>query len=79
MGEIKKAHREGRLVEVFGAGTACVVQPVGSIVTSGGGRMEVPMSNEGEGEESTLWGQLRKELVDIQYGQKPHDWSVPFE
>lgn len=28
-GEFKKALNEGRVVEVFGAGTACVVQPVG--------------------------------------------------
>lgn len=32
MGEVKKALSEKRLFEMFGAGTACVVSPVGKIL-----------------------------------------------
>lgn len=31
-----QAHQEGRLLEVFGSGTACIVQPVGSLVRVNG-------------------------------------------
>lgn len=30
--EVRRASQEGRLLEVFGSGTACIVQPVGTLV-----------------------------------------------
>jgi hypothetical protein len=39
VGEIVSAHERGALLEVFGTGTACVVQPVGAVVLGArGGR-----------------------------------------
>ena len=32
LGEVRQAAGEGRLLEAFGSGTACIVQPVGALV-----------------------------------------------
>lgn len=40
--EVKSAHESGRLLELFGSGTACVVQPVGCVVTADGTEMTLP-------------------------------------
>ncbi|MCW2794073.1 MAG: branched chain amino acid aminotransferase apoenzyme, partial [Nocardioides sp.] len=52
----------GRIVEVFACGTAAVVTPVGSLKWDGGETPEVPEAGE-------VTMQLRKALVDIQYGR----------
>lgn len=40
--EILTAHQSGQLLEVFGSGTACLVQPVGCVVMTGGHELSLP-------------------------------------
>jgi len=67
MKEVEQLIDQNRLVEMFGAGTACVVCPVGEI--SFEGRLfKIP------GPKMSM--RLLKELTDIQYGKTKHPWSV---
>jgi len=89
--EIVSGHASGRLLEVFGSGTACVVQPVGCVVMAEGRELDLPASAaavEG-GSSRGAWGPdgapsvadwARRVLTDIQYGRVPgHPWSVSFD
>ncbi|CAM9344898.1 unnamed protein product [Ectocarpus sp. 12 AP-2014] len=71
MGEVVKASREGRLLEVFGTGTAAVISPVNGIKYREHD-IEVPSGD--------CIGPLAKRfwetLTDIQYGRVEHPWSV---
>lgn len=68
MAEVQQLIAENRLLEIFGAGTACVVCPVGEINFE-----DKPITIAGP---SLLAKRLLKELTDIQYGVVPHEWSV---
>ena len=66
-----EAQKEGRLLEVFGSGTAVVISPVKSIQYEGYD-IDVP-TGDSVGELSLkLWNRL----YDIQYGKVQHEWSV---
>lgn len=88
--EIVEGQQSGKLLEVFGSGTACVVQPVGCVVMSDGRELTLPAGAAAAGSSSgSGWGPegavsvaewARKMLMDIQYGRVPgHPWSVSFE
>lgn len=71
--ELVDASARGDLVEMFGCGTACVVQPVEALLRGSGDVIKV----SGDG---ALAKRVAQELGDIQYGRVPgHPWSVPFE
>lgn len=71
MGEIIQSSKEGRLIELFGTGTACVVTPVDRIGYNGGDVM-IPTGKDGMGPVSKpLW----TELVGIQTGVIKSDWN----
>ncbi|KAH0838607.1 aminotransferase [Lanmaoa asiatica] len=71
MGEIIAASKTGRLVELFGAGTAAVVAPVEKIGYMGSDII-IPTGEDGMGPISKpLW----KELVGIQTGEIASDWN----
>ncbi|KAG2347500.1 branched-chain amino acid aminotransferase II [Suillus weaverae] len=71
MGEIIQSSKEGRLVELFGTGTAAVITPVDRIGYNGGDVM-IPTGEDGMGSVSkTLW----TELVGIQTGVIKSDWN----
>jgi branched-chain amino acid aminotransferase len=89
--ELRDAAARGRLREVFGTGTACVVQPVSELVLradDGGGlrRLSAPGSASAAASAAApgaaasgapLWARLAAALADIQYGRVPgHPWSV---
>ena len=63
--EVLAAHSDGSLEEVFGAGTAAVISPVGSLEYKG--RM-FHVANAGAG---PLAQELFNELMGIQYGTRP--------
>jgi branched-chain amino acid aminotransferase len=73
MKEVASAAKAGKLLEVFGLGTAAVVSPVKSI-NYNGEDVKVPLLHEG------TMGPLAKRLWDsltaIQYGKVPSPWSV---
>ena len=72
MREITEAAEEGRILEVFGSGTAAVVSPVRSISWDG------QMINCGlpEDQEAGPVAKTMKEWIEaIQYGDEPgHPW-----
>uniref|UniRef100_A0A3Q2QCN8 Branched-chain-amino-acid aminotransferase n=1 Tax=Fundulus heteroclitus TaxID=8078 RepID=A0A3Q2QCN8_FUNHE len=70
MKELLEALDAGRVLEVFGAGTACVVCPVGSLLYKGK-TYQIPTMQNGP----DLAKRFFKELTDIQYGRKPSDWA----
>lgn len=73
--EVIEANESGKLQEVFGAGTAAVISPVGLIKY---GEKEITVGDGGVGEMSN---KLYKSLTDIQYGrvEDPFGWVVPLE
>lgn len=73
MGEVAEAEQEGRLMEVFGSGTAAIVSPVRKILYKD--RMLDCGLPEGEeaGEVATM---MKGWIEGIQYGDEEHEWSV---
>lgn len=82
IGEMAKASEEGRLLEVFGAGTAAVVSPVRRIAWDGGKSgsprdIVVPLE---EGKEAgPLAERVQAWMQERQYADVETSWSVPVE
>jgi branched-chain amino acid aminotransferase len=74
MKEIIKAHKEGRLMEAFGAGTAAVIAPVNSIRYKGED-IDLPTGDKIGPVGQQMWN----DILDIQYGRVEHPWSVLVE
>ncbi|XP_006812634.2 branched-chain-amino-acid aminotransferase, cytosolic-like [Saccoglossus kowalevskii] len=74
MADVMKALKDGRVLEMFGAGTACVVCPVGSILY-GGQTLEIPTMSEG----APIASRFFKELTDIQFGRTKSNWTLDVE
>lgn len=71
MHELKTASEQGRLLEVFGSGTALVVSPIRSISWNGG----VIDCGLREGHEIGEFAETAKKWIeDIQYGVDEHPW-----
>ena len=73
MQEIGEAESEGRLLEVFGAGTAAIVAPVRKI--SWKDRMLDCGLKESE-EAGEIAMRMKGWIEAIQYGEEEHEWSV---
>jgi len=69
--EFVKASEEGRIIEAFGAGTACVVCPVETIHFNGKDH-QIPLKL---GESGELAKRFLEEIQGIQYGKKDHPWA----
>uniref|UniRef100_A0A0G4I9C0 Branched-chain-amino-acid aminotransferase n=1 Tax=Chromera velia CCMP2878 TaxID=1169474 RepID=A0A0G4I9C0_9ALVE len=72
-----KAHAEGRIKEVFGAGTAAVIAPVNRLAYEG---VDYPIAldpSDPSAGAGPLAAELLKRLQDIQYGRTKSDWSWP--
>lgn len=77
--ELREAAEAGKIVEVFGSGTAVVVQPVEALEWSEGGEVRMQSTNLGLS--------VLSKIQDIQYFRTPHEchrwaslfskWSVP--
>lgn len=72
MRELTQALREGRVREIFGSGTACQVCPVHRILYQGE-HLHVPTMENGP----DLILRFHRELKDIQYADRPHEWMMP--
>jgi len=70
--ELMAALEENRVLEMFGAGTAAIVSPVHKINYKGID-YNVPCKDGVAGE---LSQRLMKHIMDIQYGDVKHAWSV---
>lgn len=72
MKEIDRAANEGRMLEVFGSGTAAVVSPVRNI----GWRGKTIDCGLSPGQEAgPIATQMSQWFADIQYGETEHPWS----
>ena len=65
---VRKALKEGRLIEVFGAGTAAVISPVSTIHYENED-LPIPLNGEG-GKAGELTLRLWQSITDIQVGLK---------
>jgi len=77
MPQVRQAAQEGRLLEVFGAGTAAIVSPVRTIHYEGED-IEIPLQ---PGKEAGPLAERMKAWIEgIQYGEEPnHPWSLVVE
>lgn len=68
---VKKLAKEGRLLEIFGAGTAAVISPIECIAYLGE-EITIPTTSH----ESPLFHRLYDYLTGIQYGKIEHPWAT---
>lgn len=73
MQELADAQAEGRLIEVFGAGTAAIVAPIRKIAWKDT-MIDCGLQPDVEAGEVAMT--LKNWIEDIQYGDDPHPWSV---
>ncbi|OAX78186.1 branched-chain amino acid aminotransferase [Emergomyces africanus] len=73
MSEISQASDEGRMIEVFGAGTAAIVSPVRTISWKG---RTVDCGLKETEEAGTVALEMKNWIEAIQYGDEDHSWSV---
>ncbi|PKY01872.1 branched-chain aminotransferase [Aspergillus campestris IBT 28561] len=73
MADVAEAAEEGRLLEVFGSGTAAIVSPVRNI-SYRGKLVNCGLKDEEEAGEIAL--QMKNWIEGIQYGDENHPWSV---
>ncbi|TFJ94174.1 branched-chain amino acid aminotransferase [Lentibacillus salicampi] len=73
--EVVTAHKDGKLEEAFGAGTAAVISPISQLVR-GDKHLEI-----NQGKTGTIAKRLYDTLTGIQYGkiQDPFDWIEKVE
>mmetsp|Transcript_6594 Transcript_6594/g.16097 ORF Transcript_6594/g.16097 Transcript_6594/m.16097 type:complete len:274 (-) Transcript_6594:106-927(-) len=73
--EVERHASEGTLREMFGSGTACVIQPISALVTRSGetveARTDIP-------KEDSLVEKIHKDITDIQFGLVKHPWQRYF-
>ena len=67
--EILEANTCGRLLEMFGSGTAAVISPVGGLRVRGE-MHRIPTPADG------LAARVATTMADIYYGRQPHHWVV---
>lgn len=76
MPELIEALKEGRVIEIFGTGTAAVVSPVNKILYEDV-FYDVPVDKEDPSAQIGKYAhKFLIELQDIQYGVTEHEWSV---
>jgi len=73
--QVVRGVQEGRIKEIFGSGTACIVCPVDKILYNDE-FINIPTIENGG---FKIAERFYKELTDIQYGRKPHAWSYLVE
>lgn len=76
--EIQQLLQEKKLVEMFGAGTACIVCPISSIQMKSGATLRIPYSDitsKEANEGPSLTKRILKAITDIQYGRVAHPWA----
>jgi branched-chain amino acid aminotransferase len=63
-----------QLLELFGAGTACVVSPIASISYKDE-KLLIPTVEQ----KYPVYAKFRRTLMDIQYGHVSHPWAVEID
>ncbi|KAI8872373.1 branched-chain amino acid aminotransferase II [Ramicandelaber brevisporus] len=77
LGQVERATKEGRLYEMFGAGTACIVSPIKGIKFEGRD-IKIPLDPKNpDSQAGPLAKRFNDTLLGIQYGDIEHpSWSV---
>lgn len=79
--DIQNLIDQGELLEIFGAGTACVVCPVNSIHIKDGRVLKIPnhniteMDQQTEEDSTVITTRILKAITDIQFGYRQHPWA----
>lgn len=68
MKEVQKALEEKRLIEIFGAGTACIVSPISRIKYL---NQNINLPTD---ETDKISPKLLSKMTEIYYGKIPHKW-----
>ena len=71
MREVAEAAKEGRLIEVFGSGTAAVVAPVRNISYHG---ESISCGLQADQEVGPITLRFKDWIEGIQYGEEEHEW-----
>lgn len=74
MKEVQNALKQNRLIEIFGAGTACIVSPVNRIKYLNE-NIHLPMDNESD----KISSRLLERISEIYYGKIQHKWMVSID
>lgn len=74
MKEVMSAQAEGRLIEMFGAGTAAIVSPVGNIYYNDK-LNPIPV----DASPTAVSQRILKSMSDIYYGRRAHPWAISLE
>ncbi|GAA5812649.1 hypothetical protein MFLAVUS_006106 [Mucor flavus] len=75
MADILKAVEEKRMIEMFGAGTACIVSPI-KCINYKGKDIEIPLGKtKNDSEAGPLTKRINDTILDIQYGVVEHPFS----
>ncbi|XP_003736975.1 branched-chain-amino-acid aminotransferase, cytosolic [Galendromus occidentalis] len=78
MSELREALDEGRVMEMFGCGTACSISPIGRIYHRQNGHADdllIPTMQS----EWQLHARIMETLTNIQYGVVDHPWSLEID
>ncbi|KAI9193384.1 aminotransferase [Polychytrium aggregatum] len=76
MSELAKGVKEGRVLEMFGAGTAAIVSPIKNINYKGED-LAIPLDPKDPTSQAGPWTKKFADVImGIQYGEIPHKWSV---
>jgi len=79
MSEVTQAIQEGRILEMFGSGTAAIVSPIKRIHYNGK-NLDIPLDpNDPTSQVGPLTKRFADTILGIQYGEIPHKWSVVLE
>lgn len=70
MKQVQKASREGRIIEIFGSGTAAIISPV-STINYMNEDLAIPLDGK-DGKAGKLAERIWKELTDIQVRTHPY-------
>ncbi|KAJ2960481.1 hypothetical protein NQZ79_g4094 [Umbelopsis isabellina] len=76
MPQVRDAIKQNRVKEMFGAGTACIVSPIKTI-NYGGEDLSIPLDPKNPKEQAgPFTKRVNDTIMDIQYGEIEHPWSV---
>ena len=74
MAWVRDLVKQERVLEMFGAGTACIVCPVERVQYMGED-LHIPTMEQ----EKPMFLQMKDMLTDIQYGKVNHPWAMVIE
>ena len=67
------------MLELFGSGTAAIVSPIDSLIYQAH-EVAIPLDpSDPSAKAGPLAQRFANEILSIQYGEKPHPWSVIVE